>query len=118
MSHLNEEELGDLRANLEAERDALEEELGEYGKKVGDDWEGSSSSTGEEADSNDVADNIETLATNVPLVEELEVRYKEVRKAIQKMENGTYGHCEECKEPIPFDRLEANPAATTCIVHA
>lgn len=118
MSHLTEEQLDELRAALEAEKDSLEEELAEHGKKVGDDWEGTSQSSGEEADLNDVADNIEALATNVPLVEELEKRYREVRKALQKMDKGTYGMCEVGNDEIPQKRLEANPAATTCIAHA
>lgn len=118
MSDLSEEQISDLRANLEAERDSLDEELAGHGKKVGKDWTGSSESEGEQADPNDAADNIETLATNVPLVEELEERRREIEKALEKMEQGTYGVCDVCKKPIPFDRLEANPAAATCIAHA
>ena len=118
MSHLTEEQLDELRANLEAEKDSLEEELAEHGKKVGEDWEGTSESKGQEADPSDAADNIEALATNVPLVEELEKSYKEVRRAIERMDKGTYGDCDVCKEPIIVDRLEANPAASTCVAHA
>lgn len=118
MSHLSEDQLDDLRATLEAERDSLEEELGEHGRKVGKDWQGTSKSVGEEPDPNDAADNIEQLSTNVPLVEELEKRHKEIDKALEKMDKGTYGHCEACKEPIDIDRLEANPAAATCVEHA
>jgi len=118
MSHLTEDQLDELRAVLEAEKDSLEEELAEHGKKVGGDWEGTSESKGQEADPSDAADNIETLATNIPLVEELEKRYKEVRTALDKMDKGTYGHCEVGKEPIELKRLEANPAATTCVAHA
>lgn len=118
MNYLSEDELNDLRANLEAERDSLDEELAVHGKNVGGDWEGKSSSRGEEADPNDSADNIEELATNVPLVEELESRRKEIEKALTKMDEGTYGVCETCGESIPLDRLEANPAATTCVNHA
>jgi len=118
MSHLTDEQLEELRANLEAEKDSLEEELAEHGKKVGEDWEGTSESKGQEADPSDAADNIEALATNIPLVEELEKRYKEVRHAIERMDKGTYGHCEVCKQPIEIDRLEANPAAAACIEHA
>ena len=118
MSHLSEDDVNDLRASLEAERDSLEEELAEHGKKVGSDWQGSSSSSGWEADPTDAADNIEELATNVPLVEELEKRYREVRKALERMDKGTYGLCEVCKKPIDMDRLEANPAAANCIEHA
>lgn len=118
MSDLSEDQLEELRATLEAERDSLEEELAEHGKKVDGDWEGTSESKGEEPDPNDAADNIEELATNVPLVEELEKRYREIRKALARMKKGTYGDCEVCNEPIPLDRLEANPAAATCIAHA
>ncbi|MBI4087888.1 TraR/DksA C4-type zinc finger protein [Candidatus Kaiserbacteria bacterium] len=118
MSDLSEDQLSDLRATLEAERDSLDEELAGRGRKVGGDWEGSSESQGAQADPNDAADNIETLATNVPLVEELEARHREIDKALEKMDAGTYGACDVCKKPIPFDRLEANPAAATCVQHA
>ncbi|OGG79139.1 hypothetical protein A3A39_00770 [Candidatus Kaiserbacteria bacterium RIFCSPLOWO2_01_FULL_54_13] len=118
MSHLSEDELSDLRANLEAERDSLDEELAEHGRKVGKGWQGASESVGEEADPNDAADNIEELSTNVPLVGELEKRHKEIDKALEKMDKGTYGTCDVCKEPIDMDRLEANPAAATCVAHA
>ncbi len=118
MSNLTEDQLSDLRAILEAERDSLNEELAEHGRKVRGDWEGSSESEGEEADPNDSADNIETLAINVPLVEELEARLREIDKALEKMDTGSYGSCEVCKKQIPFDRLEANAAASTCVAHA
>ena len=118
MSHLSEEQLDEFRANLEAEKDSLQEELAEHGRKVGSDWEGTSESSGEESDPTDAADNIEALTTNIPLVEELEARYKQVGKALKKMDTGTYGTCDACKVAIDIDRLEADPAATTCIDHA
>lgn len=118
MDPITEEQLEELRGALEAEKDSLEEELAEYGKNVGGDWEGKSESKGEEADSSDAADNIEQLATNVPLVEELEKRYREITHALSRTKEGTYGKCEVCGQDIPYDRLEANPAARTCIDHA
>lgn len=119
MNHIPEDMLADLQTALQAERAALEEELGTYGKDVGDDeWEGSSESEGEEADPEDAADNIEQLATNVPLVADLERRHKDIVLAMKKLREGTYGTCEECGEEIDVDRLEANPAARTCFTHA
>ena len=118
MSHLTKDELNDLRANLEAERDSLGEELAEHGKSIGGDWQGSSTSKGSESDPSDVADNIEELAIHVPLVEELEKRRREIDKALEKMDKATYGKCDVCKAEIPTDRLLANPAAATCIAHA
>jgi DnaK suppressor protein len=118
--HLTEERLQEYLGVLEAERDALTEELGEKGANVGGDWEGSSfgAMQGEEADSSDAADQIEELVTNVPLVEELETRLKEINAALSRMKKGTFGICAECGKPIDEDRLEANPAAATCVAHA
>jgi DnaK suppressor protein len=31
------------------------------------------------------------------------------------LENGTYGICEACEQPIAPERLEANPAARFCL---
>ncbi|GCD89928.1 TraR/DksA C4-type zinc finger protein [Nocardioides sp. LS1] len=39
----------------------------------------------------------------------------EVEAAIQRLEDGTYGTCERCGQPIGKARLEARPAAATCI---
>ena len=39
-------------------------------------------------------------------------------EALEKMEQGVYGICEEGDEPIPLDRLKANPSARTCVEHA
>jgi DnaK suppressor protein len=35
--------------------------------------------------------------------------------ALGRIENGSFGACEGCGEPIPADRLEALPWATHCI---
>lgn len=115
---LTEAELEELRGALEAEKDALEEEAASHGKRSTSGWEGSSESEGGEADASDAADNIEELGVNIPFVAELEERRKEIEAALERMEKGAYGVCEVCNEPIPFDRLEANAAASTCVEHA
>jgi RNA polymerase-binding transcription factor DksA len=114
-------DLEELRARLEHEKEELEEELASHGRVLDDtgDWVGAS--TGfewQEADPNDVADQIEELATNVPLVEELEERHRDIVDALEKMDEGVYGICEVSSEPIPLERLKANPAARTLVEHA
>ncbi len=42
----------------------------------------------------------------------------EVRRARQRVDEGTYGTCEVCGEPIPEGRLEARPWATRCVAHS
>jgi RNA polymerase-binding protein DksA len=39
----------------------------------------------------------------------------EIDGALRRMEDGTYGLCERCGEPIGGERLEALPWATLCI---
>ncbi|WP_086608435.1 TraR/DksA family transcriptional regulator [Erythrobacter donghaensis] len=39
----------------------------------------------------------------------------QVRAALTRIANGTYGTCAKCGEAIPRARLEARPIATTCI---
>jgi DnaK suppressor protein len=38
-----------------------------------------------------------------------------IEKALQKIEEGTFGLCEECEEEIQVKRLEARPETTLCI---
>lgn len=40
---------------------------------------------------------------------------KEVTEALQKLDEGAYGSCERCSEPIVEKRLEALPFARYCI---
>jgi DnaK suppressor protein len=38
----------------------------------------------------------------------------EYQRAIERIDQGRYGTCEECELPIEVDRLEALPQATQC----
>jgi len=39
----------------------------------------------------------------------------QTEKALDRLERGTYGHCESCGEPIGKGRLMAFPRATLCM---
>jgi RNA polymerase-binding transcription factor DksA len=41
----------------------------------------------------------------------------EVDRALERLDNGTYGRCEVCGETIDEARLEADPTARTCTRH-
>ena len=43
---------------------------------------------------------------------------KKVNEALEAMNDGSYGVCDECGVQIPFERLEAVPYTTRCIEHA
>ena len=34
---------------------------------------------------------------------------------MQRLDDGTYGNCEGCHNPIPVERLEVFPSATSCV---
>lgn len=42
---------------------------------------------------------------------------REVDAALQRMEDGTYGLCDFCHDPVETERLIANPLARLCIDH-
>lgn len=69
------------------------------------------------ADPNEAADKMEEYTQNRAITETLEIRYNNVKRALEKIEDGTFGTCEICHAPIEEERLEANPAARTCLAH-
>jgi DnaK suppressor protein len=40
---------------------------------------------------------------------------KKVKKALDRIENGTFGICEKCGDDISIERLKARPVTTQCI---
>jgi DnaK suppressor protein len=40
---------------------------------------------------------------------------KKIENALGKIDQGTFGICEACEEPISMKRLEARPETTLCI---
>ncbi len=55
---------------------------------------------------------------NKVLASQLRSELDEVERALAKLDDGTYGKCEVCGEPIAEARLEAMPATRFCIQHA
>src|SRR3989344_5330191 len=100
-----------FKTKLEEELILVENELNSIGRKNPSnkkDWEAEPSDMNvDSADSNEVADNIE----------ELEIRYNDVKDALTKIEKNEYGMCEVSGEEIEEERLIANPAARTCKAH-
>ncbi len=69
------------------------------------------------AEPNEAADKVEEIDERTGEVTALSTRLADVKDALQKIEQGTYGVCEVSGEPIEEERLEANPAARTCMAH-
>lgn len=106
---------------LENEKEKLLKELATIGQKNPSnpkDWEAKPTNMeSDSADENEVADTIEEFEENSAILKQLEIQLIAVESALGKIEAGTYGKCNVCGKEIPEDRLEANPAALTCIEH-
>ncbi len=66
------------------------------------------------ADLEDI-DNIQDNDAVFEVVSNASARLDEIQKAIDKIDKGTYGTCEDCGLPIKIERLKALPFATQCI---
>jgi RNA polymerase-binding transcription factor DksA len=60
------------------------------------------------------ADNY-CVETTVGLVENVDARLREVNAALERIDDGTFGKCEECAQELSIDRLQAVPFARRCV---
>ena len=70
-----------------------------------------------EADDNSEADSFEETDERQATLTELETTYRNINRALQKIENGAFGVCEVCSASIEEDRLTFLPTARTCKEH-
>lgn len=107
----NQELLGSVRRDLMAERDDLVARIEELETDSDDrlDYDDNF------ADSGQVAAE---LSENQALMASMREQLTDINAALERIDNGTYGRCETCGEPISEARLEAMPAARFCIAHA
>lgn len=106
---------------LEAEKDALEIKLASLGRVNPDnknDWEAMPTDFDiDPSDDTELSDKIEEMEEQNAVQNQLENRLTDIKRALEKIQNGTYGTCEVSGEPIEEARLDANPAARTSIAH-
>lgn len=51
------------------------------------------------------------------ILEQVEAELADVDRALGRLDQGTYGRCDACGEPIADERLEVLPAARFCVQH-
>lgn len=52
---------------------------------------------------------------NLALQERMERKVEQLEDALARLDEGDYGICESCQQPIDPERLEALPGTTQCI---
>ena len=106
--------LTELKTSLTEEKKRIEDELSRIAKpsKSGE-YETNFDDFGDDEDEN--ASEVEAYTDNLALEDNLSHQLKEINEALLRMENGTYGFCENCRKEIDIERLKAYPSATTCV---
>ena len=56
--------------------------------------------------------------TEVGVGTSLELQEARVSRALEKLDEGTYGRCDECEQPIAQKRLRAMPESVLCLACA
>ncbi len=51
----------------------------------------------------------------ITLANAIRERVAQVERALERLDEGHYGWCEKCGNPIPVERLAAFPSATLCV---
>lgn len=97
-------DLEEIRAQLEKERNEL--------------LERSTASNGTSVinpDRTDLARSYDLRQRNWALESWAERKLVRIEQALERLEQGTYGYCENCGESISPERLKALPYATMCM---
>ena len=103
--------MADVRALLEARREELSRELDvlvevprdpmtavSFGKRIGD----------------GTTEAVERL-NRTGVAQSISASLEEVERALEKLDEGTYGLCDDCGEAIGPERLEAIPWTALCV---
>jgi len=114
--------LKEIKENLEKDKIAIETELKKFAKEdknLKGDWDTRFPKfNGSEAGGSALekaADEVEEYVTLLPIEYNLELRLKNINLALEKIEKGKYGICENCGEEIPIERLKVHPEARFCL---
>lgn len=95
-----------VRASLLAERERLRVELGEPIESPGQMTYGSQAAA---------ASHVFEQQRDLALRDRSKAELERIDAALRKLDEGTYGTCESCGNPIAPERLEAIPWAPLCI---
>ncbi len=106
----------DRAAFFEALRPQLERRIRQVSRSVSSELE--EVSGGEEhhlADVDDLGGDAMDEETTFALMELGYEELEQLRWALTRLDEGSYGACEDCEAPIPLARLRALPLATRCV---
>lgn len=103
-----------IRVALTARRDELQEE---YGQTLTDITELQRERLTDSAGDDQADTGTKTFEREqeITLANAILERITQVERALERLDEGSYGWCERCGNPIPVERLAAFPSATLCV---
>lgn len=107
--------LQELETTLRTELTKLTGELERVSPQIakGDAFDADYHTNGDKEDES--AEKAAEIGDNLSLENELSTAVRDIHAALKAMENGTYGICKYCKQPIDEARLRVRPTSTSCV---
>ncbi len=116
-NELTKEEILAAKEELIKRKEQVLKDLGNIGEKENtgneEDYKTNFPEYGNKDDEN--AQEISEYSTNLATEHVLESTLKDINIALKRIEEGTYGTCKYCNEPIAKKRMIARPVASSCI---
>jgi len=104
-----------VRERLQRERDRLLRELAELNADLAKALEGYSDEGPYDQHMAEMATATLDREIDLTLQGNARATLARIRRALEKLEEGSYGLCDKCGEAIPEERLRAVPFATLCL---
>jgi YteA family regulatory protein len=118
---LSTQQLAELRLQLLQEKSDVEERLDQndhFGFERGHYHESMGELSSYDNHPADEGTDLYEREKDNALLEHYKLQLGNINRALEAMENGSYGKCEVCGKEIPVERLEALPNTTYCIEHS
>lgn len=116
---ISEQSLKEIKAKLLKEKEEIEASLKSFAKpdpKLKGDFDTKFPDiAGQTTEKSESADEVEEYENKLHIEHILELRLRDINEALEKIDKNSYGICGKCGKEIPFERLQANPVAKTCI---
>ncbi len=115
---MDQADLEKFKKLLEERKKKLEAELASIAKKddkLKGDYDTVFPDFGTAQSSDEEAMEVAAYESTLPIEYALELKLVDINKALKKIEDNTYGTCENCHEPIDAKRLEIMPEAKFCL---
>lgn len=104
-----------LKKTLLAERERLGREIAELDADLSESLEDSSEESPYDQHMAETAAVTLDREIDLTLEENARAAISQIDRALHKLENGSYGKCDKCAQPIGQERLKVAPFATLCI---